>query len=304
MSMQFVSFNFHLTQLRYIKAAMDVLPTYRPNGKTPAQVEALIDAAKGVKADYTTKDTALDLSRGNYHQAVKDGHTVAFQVYGIMKTRFRKVAAALGAIDKLPVDDDTPQKTQDRMEKISKLWPLLPNDPNTAAPFLPWTGMDQIAFGVLFAAIGTQQSAFAAAFQVFELGESNLHDTDESMNDFAVSSLEEGRSQYLPTSTEREVIDAIPIDAPSQPPNQSVISVATSPAPGAAHVVYDADGATDWDVLHKGPGDATFTLVADDVIVKVYDTTGLAAGSHEYKVIGRNSRGVGPESDVATINVA
>ncbi len=304
MPMQFVSFNFHLTQMRYTKAAMDVLPTYRPNGKTPAQVLTLIDAAKGVKANYTTKDTTLDLVRGNYHQAVKDGHTVAFQVYGIMKTRFRKVPAALGAIDNLPVDDDTPQKTQDRMEKISKLWPLLPNDPNTAAPFLPWTGMDQAAFNALFTTIGTQQSAFAASFQEFELAESNLHDSDESMNDFVVSSLEEGRSLYLPASTEREVIDAVPTEAASQEPNRAAISVATSPAPGAAHVVYDAAGATEFDVLHKGPGDAAFSVVADDVIVKVYDATGLAAGNHEYKVIGRNAQGPGPESAVATINVA
>ena len=162
MPMQFVSFNFHLTQLRYIKAAMDVLATYRPNGKTPAQVQTMIVDATAVKGAYQTKDTALDLARGNYHQAVQDGHTVTFQVYGIMKTRYRKVSAALGAINNLPVDDDTPQKTQDRMEKTSKLWPLLPNDPNTAAPFLPWTGMDQAAFNALFAAIVTQQGLFTS----------------------------------------------------------------------------------------------------------------------------------------------
>ena len=303
MPMQFVSFNFHLTQLRYIKAAMDVLATYRPNGKTPAQVQTMIVDATAVKGAYQTKDTALDLARGNYHQAVQDGHTVTFQVYGIMKTRYRKVSAALGAINNLPVDDDTPQKTQDRMEKTSKLWPLLPNDPNTAAPFLPWTGMDQTAFNALFAAIGTQQGLFTSAFQEFELAESQLHDTDEALNDFNVSSLEEGRSQYLTTSTEREVIDAVPVDAPSQPPDQALISVATSPAAGAAHLEYDADGGTEFDVLHKGPGDATFSVVADDVIVKTYDTTGLPAGSHEYKVIPSNAQGPGPESAVSTIVV-
>ena len=300
----FVSFNFHLTQLRYIKAAMDVLATYRPNGKTPAQVQTMIDAANGVKSAFQGKDAALDLARGAYHQAVKDGHTVAFQVYGLMKTRYRNAPAALGAINNLPVDDDTPQKTNDRMEAISKLWPLLPNDPNTAAPFLPWAGMDQVAFNALLANIGTGQTGFTAAFQDFQLAESNLHDSDEAMNDFAVSSLEEGRSLYLESSTEREVIDAVPIEAATQDPNQAVITVATSPAPGAGHVEYDADHATQFDVLHKGPGDAAFSVVADDVIVKVYDATGLAAGNHEYKVIGRNSRGDGPESAVSTIVVA
>ncbi len=33
-------------------------------------------------------------------------------------------------------------------------------------------------------------------------------------------------------------------------------------------------------------------------------TKGLPAGAHEYKVVGRNSRGTGPESDVSVVNVA
>ena len=299
----FVSFDFHRTQLRYIKAAMDVLATYRPNGQTPAQVQTLIDAAQTVKGIYQTKDATLVLGRGTYHQAVQGGHTVAFQVYGILKTRYRKLPAVLGAINSLPVDDDTPQKTIARMESISKLWPLLPNDPNTAAPFLPWTGMDQVAFNALLTTIATTQTAFTSAFGDFQLAEGNLHDSDESMNDFAVSALAEGRSLFLDGSTEREVIDSLPLEPAAQDPNQALISVATSPAPGTVHLVYDAAHGTQFDVLHKGPGDAAFSVVADDVIVKTYDTSGLAAGSHEYKVIGRNSQGSGPESAVSTIVV-
>ena len=47
-----------------------------------------------------------------------------------------------------------------------------------------------------------------------------------------------------------------------------------------------------------------FAVVADDIIVTTYNATGLAAGAHEYKVVGRNSRGPGPESDVSVVNVA
>ena len=36
----------------------------------------------------------------------------------------------------------------------------------------------------------------------------------------------------------------------------------------------------------------------------VYDTTGLPAGNHQYKIIGENSRGEGEASPVATIPVA
>jgi hypothetical protein len=39
-------------------------------------------------------------------------------------------------------------------------------------------------------------------------------------------------------------------------------------------------------------------------MTKTYDATGLAAGSYDYKVIGGNSQGPGPESAVSTIVVA
>jgi hypothetical protein len=83
-----------------------------------------------------------------------------------------------------------------------------------------------------------------------------------------------------------------------------VISVATSPAVGAVHLEFDADRATSFDVLQKGPGDPDFVVVASDIITTTYDATGLPAGSYDFKVIGRNSQGPGPESTVSTIVVA
>jgi len=95
----------------------------------------------------------------------------------------------------------------------------------------------------------------------------------------------------------------IPVSPAAQAPAQAVISVATSPAAGAVHLEYDAEHATSWDVLHKGPGDPAFTNVATDALVKVYDATGLPAGAHDYKVVGRNSKDDGPASAVSTVAV-
>jgi len=61
---------------------------------------------------------------------------------------------------------------------------------------------------------------------------------------------------------------------------------------------------TSADVLHKGPGAPAFVKVADDIIEKFYNATGLVAGAHEYKIIPRNSRGDGPESAVSGVSVA
>ena len=118
------------------------------------------------------------------------------------------------------------------------------------------------------------------------------------MADFNTNALIQGRGQFPPGTANREVIDAIPIQPATQLPGQAVITNAASPAAGAAHFDYDAAHGTSWDVFHKGPGQPAFVKVASDVIVKAYDTTGLAAGAHEYKVVPRNSRGDGPASAV------
>ena len=39
------------------------------------------------------------------------------------------------------------------------------------------------------------------------------------------------------------------------------------------------------------------------MIVKVYDASGLAPGSYDYKVLGHNSKGDGPESAVSGVAV-
>ena len=70
------------------------------------------------------------------------------------------------------------------------------------------------------------------------------------------------------------------------------------------HLEFDALHATSFDVLHQGPDETEFTTVADDTIDKTFDASGLASGNHEYKIIGQNSRGNGPESEVMTVAVA
>ena len=66
----------------------------------------------------------------------------------------------------------------------------------------------------------------------------------------------------------------------------------------------DAPRGTSFDYFRKGPGDADFIKVGDDLIVKTLTLTGLVAGAHEFKVLARNSRGLGPESTVSLVNVA
>ena len=148
------------------------------------------------------------------------------------------------------------------------------------------------------------QTGFAAVDQDYQIAQGDLHEQTEILEEFVTAAMIIGRAQFLPGTPEREVIDAIPTEPAQQPAEQAVILVASSPAAGSIHLVFDAERATQFDVLQKGPGDPDFSVVANDIIVKVYDATGLAAGSYDFKVVGRNSQGPGPESAVSTIVVA
>lgn len=299
-------FDFHLLQLQYLTAAMGQLPTFAPLAMTGAQMQTEYDNGNTVRTEYLTKRAALSLARGELHEKQEDAHQVAVGVYGVMKTRYRKDPGSLEAINSLPVKDQTVEETRQRLAAMKALWAQLPNDPysSPAGPFVAWVGMDQAAFDTKLTTLTTVRGAFVTADENFEMAEGNLHAKDAHLAEIVVAALEEGRSQFIVGTPQREVIDSIPNTPAAQEPNQAEITGATSPAAGQVQFQYSAPHGTSYDVLHKGPGDTEFTTVADDVIVTTYAVTGLVAGTHEYKVIGQNSRGNGLESAVASINVA
>lgn len=296
-------FDFHILQLRFIKRAMDDFASYRPDGKTPTQVGTMITAAKAVRATYMDATTTLDLALGGYNTAIAAGHGICVQVYPIMKSRFRLDSASLEAIEKLPIDDQSPAATIKRLELTISLWTRLPNPPDSLTPFKAWDTMGLTEFTAYLTTIGTKTELKDDADEQFELEEGNLHKSDTTLEDFITAALIQGRGQFLEGTVEREVIDAIPTAPAQQAPGQAVITEATSPAAGAAHLVYDAPHGTSFDVFRKGPGDADFVLVADDTIDKTYNASGLVAGTHDFKVVPRNSKGTGPASEVSAVAV-
>jgi len=297
-------YDFHILQLRYIREAMNDFVNYRPDDLTVALVDALIAGAKTTRTDFLNAKTDFDLAMGGRNSAVTNLHDACVSVFGIMKTRFRKDIVSSEVIAKLPVDDRTPADTLRRGQSTSILWGKLPNPPGSATAFKAWDTMDKTAFDALVTALEAKLDTFTNETDDYEEAQGNLHKKDAEMTDFISAALAQGRHQFAEGTPQRDVIDHIPTTPAQQAPAKAVIAVATSPAAGEAHLEFSANHATSYDVLHKGPGDADFVVVADDIIQTVYNATGLAAGAHEYKVLGRNSRGTGPESDVSVVNVA
>lgn len=300
----FEGFNFSHLQMRYIKLGMDLLPTFRPDGRTPAQVQTDITDGIAVRDDFQIKISVRNLANGELEEAITAGHTLCVQVYPIMVSRYRKDHGSTKAIDRLPVDDRTPAETRDRMKAISALWASLPNPPDSLTPFKAWDTLGRTEFDAALTLVTNNEAALLATEQPYELAQGRLHKVQAGWDDFITAALAQGRGQFLDGTPEREVIDAIPTAPAQQPPAKAVITSATSPAAGTATIVYEAERGTSFDVFRKGPGDADFLKVGDDLIVKTLTLTGLVAGNHEFKVLPRNSRGTGPESDVSLVNVA
>lgn len=295
-------YDFRVTQLRYIKAAINDLPDYRPDGMDVADGAARLTGFGTVRQTYIEKKTAFDLARSGYRQAQKDGHDAVIGVDVAMKSRYRKDAASLSAIDGLIIQDQTAAETIKRMEQMSSLWGKLPDVGTPPAPFVAWQGMDKTAFDKLLGSITTKQKALPNIDQAFQVAEGNLHETDAELADLVAAALVQGRAQFR-DGMEREVLDAVPSEPAQQPPAQAEITKAESPSAGTVRLEFDAPHATSFDVLRKKQTDTDYTKVIDDGIDRFYDATGLAAGKYDFKVIGRNSLGEGPESEVATVSV-
>ena len=297
-------FDFHLLQTRYAREAMNDFANFRPDDLTIANVDALIAGAGLVRTAYLDAKTDYDLAMGGRNSTISALHDACVSVFGIMKTRFRKDAISTEVIAKLPVDDRTAAETLKRGQSISILWGKLPHPPGSVAEFKAWDTMDQDAFDDLVTAADTQLNTFTSETDDFEEAQGNLHAKDAELADFITAALAQGRHQFAPGTPQRELIDKIPTTPAQQAPTKAVITAATSPAAHEAHLEFDAPHATSFDVLHKAPGATTFTLVAEDTLQNTYNATALAPGAHDYKIIGRNSRGTGPASDVSTVPVA
>lgn len=309
----FEKYNFEFLRLRYVKGAMTNIPSFRPDGKTPADCDTLMTSATTARATFVNTNTTLQLAQGEFNEDITEAHDICVQVYAIMKNRYRKDPGSASAINSLVTLDRSASETITRIEGMSSLWEQLPNPPGSATPFKAWDTMDKAAFDLFLTAIkgsagppvviGTQ-AAKATAESAMELAEAGLHTVENAMEDFNTAALIQGRGQFPDGSANREVIDAIPTQPATQLPGQAIITAATSPGAGQAHLEFEAPHMTSGDVLHKAPGAPDFVKVADDIIEKFFNATGLAPGAHEYKIIPRNSRGDGPESAVSVVNVA
>jgi len=257
---------------------------------------AAFDAQEVVVADLDSDESDArgekDAASDQLHASTKigvAGGKAQFQGDPGNAARFAKLLAG---------EDDLAGRLDEALELITA-WE------NSDPLWKPTTALTLTAFKAEYAALKAKRDALKKAESDATAGHGTLNKLANGLWEHCVDWYRVATTVFdAGTPIGDQIRTEIPTSPEQIPPPKAVISVATSPAPGAVHLEYRCDHATKFTVYQKAPGAADFTIVADQVQVKIYDATALAAGSYQYKVIGANAKGDGPESDVKTVAVA
>ena len=207
-------YSFHTKQINYLRNAMAQVPGFLPDGKTLAQVDTLLGTREQPRKEYLAKHTALTTARGEVHEAQATGHKTAVAVYGLMKSIYRNLPAMLESIQRVPVDDRTPDETLTRLGKLSEMWATLPNMPGNNKPFVAGK-ITKDDVDEEHDDLEAKLKTLSRCDQEFQTVAGVLNDLDAKHVDFIGGALAQGRKQFEPGTAERRVIDAVP--TPSAP---------------------------------------------------------------------------------------
>ncbi len=299
-------YDFSLTQLRYIRAAMAQVASFRPGGATLSSLDALLLDSIPPRTAYLAAKTDLDSARADRRFAIQMLHDACIDFAAQARSTFRRNPNVAERLTRLPSKDQSFPETLARADATLALWGTLPQAGTPAADFTVKQGteiLDLAGFEALRAVAGAAHEAMPEADQAFQEKAADLHTQERVMDEVIQDALAQGRSQFAEGSAQREIIDAIPVEASSRRPGKAEITAALSPGPALVRLDYVATGATSFDIFERAPGAGTLNRVGEGIEKRTFELANLTPGPHEFTVRGRNARGLGPESEVARVTL-
>ena len=297
---------YALTRLRYLSAAATGIvatPPFTPDGKNALYCADQVALCQQAFTALLTKFNAANVAHGTMTATHDVCYQAAISVYACMKSLYRSDLSLATSITLLPKADPVPERTLSRMKALYEKWGTLPNVPGTAGPMIVGEitssifGSMTTDFDAKIGTAGLKGGQYSGELALF-------HGKLVVWNNFVSAGIEQGQALYAEGTPQRAFIDRIPVAPATEPPDQAVITSATSPANGTVQLAFGADHATSFKVWRKGPGQPVFVEVADVLLPGEFTDTGLAAGTYEYYVEGVNSRGTGPASEPVSVLVA
>lgn len=233
----FVMFDHAVVQMRYLKAATESIPSFRPDGKSPAMLQSIIDHALIVRGQCVIALDELNGSRAVRRVSIELLHDACVAFAGQAGSRFRKHATLKGRIKNLPNQDMSFHQTLARAAAIAALWaelPLVGRDDGTMGPFT--FGMDVVTvtlanFRQMLADARSANEAIATQDQAFQQAEGAVRLSLAEMQDIVGAGFTQGRSQFPHGTQPREVIEGIPHASPKKAAGAGKRNAPRSPAP-------------------------------------------------------------------------
>jgi len=304
-------YNFEVDRLDGTHSVMTLVAAYRPDDKTPADVQTMLTASTTLRdATYLQRHAEKNSADAQFNGALDNLHDACVAVYGAMRSRYRKDPVSMESIAKLPTQDQTIAETRLRSTLLLRTWKLLPLPPDAPVQpgppphyYIPHDGMNVAAFEALMNALTTKEAAQKLADGLWEEAEGLLHEQQRTIHDFNVAAGDQGRVQFPDMNTvERELIESIPSEPPVTAPGTAVITQASSDASGEARIKVTCPRASrfDWEKMVSG---GAWETLATNVPLSLLLATGLDPGNTSFRVKGKNSRGESEWSEPAEITV-
>jgi hypothetical protein len=305
MDNQFVRYDFAVVALRYVLGAVQQIDSFRPDLKDAAAITAMLPPTPDpVRSGYVNALTALTGKRGDRDTASEALSPITVDFLQQARSIFRTNKTVQTQLDKVPVQDRTPQERLARADYTLSVWAALPQVGDPPEDFVVKHENEEFELTDLEALRGTLAAALAAIpglDQIFQKAESEVNKKIKEWEDFNRAAITQGTSQFSEGTPERNIINRIPRELATNPPSQAVFTDLTITGSGEAHVAWDADGATTFDFFRMRPGETEYTLELEKTILREVNLTDVFTGTHKFKVIPYNSRGPGPESEEGTL---
>lgn len=112
------------------------------------------------------------------------------------------------------------------------------------------------------------------------------------------------RGQFPEGSPERAALGLIDTGRRPSAPGPAVFLMAGFTLEQAVRLSFGAARAQRFTLLHQGPGEEMFSILAEGLKARNFEHKTKEPGEHRYKLIGHNAAGDGPESAVLVVKVA
>jgi hypothetical protein len=165
-------------------------------------------------------------------------------------------------------------------------------------------GLTLAQFKLRREALRTREDAHVDAEKAEAVERAQFHVLANDVNEVAVDWYAVATATFGPNTVAGALVRTIPTTYnPAQPPGQLVFTAHMAVAPNQAHLLWRAPRGEKYFISGKGPNDAQFQLLLDDVTDKEWVGLGLASGLWQFQGYATNEFGQGPVSDVVSINV-